>query len=68
MSVVGAGRMKCLCQAVHAFHTPARTKVYVSGIQPTGPPHIGNYLGFIRNWLRVQKVRERAATLPIQRA
>lgn len=26
----------------------------VSGIQPTGIPHIGNYLGFIENFIRIQ--------------
>ena len=26
----------------------------VSGIQPTGNLHLGNYLGAIRNWVRMQ--------------
>jgi len=26
-----------------------------SGIQPTGDPHLGNYLGAIRNWVRMQE-------------
>ena len=26
----------------------------VSGIQPTGSLHLGNYLGAIRNWVRMQ--------------
>lgn len=30
-------------------------KVVVSGIQPTGVPHLGNFFGFIENWLRLQK-------------
>lgn len=25
-----------------------------SGIQPTGIPHVGNYLGAIKNWVRLQ--------------
>lgn len=25
-----------------------------SGIQPTGTPHIGNYLGALKNWVRIQ--------------
>ncbi len=29
-------------------------KTIVSGIQPTGNPHIGNYLGAIRNWVAMQ--------------
>ena len=27
----------------------------VSGIQPTGNLHLGNYLGAIRNWVRMQE-------------
>ncbi|KAK6168875.1 hypothetical protein SNE40_020043 [Patella caerulea] len=30
-----------------------------SGIQPTGIPHIGNYVGAIRNWLKLQKKYQR---------
>ena len=26
----------------------------LSGIQPTGSPHIGNYLGALKNWARIQ--------------
>ncbi|KAL5604656.1 uncharacterized protein BROUX77_004842 [Berkeleyomyces rouxiae] len=40
--------------------TPAK-KVIFSGIQPTGTPHIGNYLGAIRQWVQLQK-EPRAAT------
>jgi tryptophanyl-tRNA synthetase len=29
-----------------------------SGIQPTGVPHLGNYLGAIRNWVALQKDHE----------
>ena len=25
-----------------------------SGIQPTGVPHLGNYLGAVRNWVALQ--------------
>ena len=32
---------------------PPAMKV-VSGIQPTGNLHLGNYLGAIRNWVRMQ--------------
>lgn len=28
--------------------------VVYSGIQPTGIPHIGNYLGAINNWAKLQ--------------
>jgi len=30
-----------------------RARVF-SGIQPTGSPHIGNYLGALKNWARIQ--------------
>ena len=30
----------------------------VSGIQPTGNLHLGNYLGAIRNWVRMQDAIE----------
>ncbi|MDB5682316.1 MAG: tryptophan--tRNA ligase [Sphingomonas bacterium] len=34
------------------------TKRIVSGIQPTGNLHLGNYLGAIRNWVRMQEEGE----------
>ncbi len=34
----------------------------VSGIQPTGNLHLGNYLGAIRNWVRMQDERPRRGT------
>ncbi|KZT18830.1 tryptophanyl-tRNA synthetase [Neolentinus lepideus HHB14362 ss-1] len=34
-------------------HTLSRT--YFSGIQPTGVPHLGNYLGALRNWVKLQR-------------
>src|ERR1700739_3793805 len=32
---------------------PRKTRV-LSGIQPTGSPHIGNYLGALKNWAEIQ--------------
>jgi tryptophanyl-tRNA synthetase len=29
-------------------------KVIFSGIQPTGVPHLGNYLGALRQWVKLQ--------------
>lgn len=29
-------------------------KVIFSGIQPTGIPHLGNYLGALRQWVKLQ--------------
>ena len=33
---------------------PVRPRVIFSGIQPTGIPHLGNYLGALRNWVELQ--------------
>ena len=34
--------------------TAAAPKVIFSGIQPTGVPHLGNYLGALRQWVDIQ--------------
>src|SRR5271170_1509996 len=34
--------------------TPAKQIIF-SGIQPTGVPHLGNYLGALKNWVRLQE-------------
>jgi tryptophanyl-tRNA synthetase len=34
--------------------TTEMKKRVLSGIQPTGSPHIGNYLGALKNWARIQ--------------
>jgi tryptophanyl-tRNA synthetase len=31
-----------------------KRKVIFSGIQPTGVPHLGNYLGALRQWVKLQ--------------
>lgn len=31
-----------------------KSKVIFSGIQPTGIPHLGNYLGALREWVKLQ--------------
>ncbi|KAI6103734.1 tryptophanyl-tRNA synthetase [Pisolithus croceorrhizus] len=38
-------------------------RVILSGIQPTGIPHLGNYLGALSNWVKLQKTAEPADTL-----
>ncbi|ORX61744.1 tryptophanyl-tRNA synthetase [Hesseltinella vesiculosa] len=35
-------------------HVPRPKRVILSGIQPTGIPHLGNYLGALDNWVRLQ--------------
>ena len=39
-------------QWLHTSH--ARAQVIFSGIQPTGVPHLGNYLGALQQWARLQ--------------
>jgi tryptophanyl-tRNA synthetase len=34
--------------------TPSIRARVLSGIQPTGSPHIGNYLGALKNWVNIQ--------------
>lgn len=38
-------------------------KVIFSGIQPTGIPHLGNYLGALRQWVHLQNTADDDATL-----
>lgn len=42
---------------------PTRHKTIFSGIQPTGVPHLGNYLGALRQWVRLQNEAEEDTTL-----
>ena len=37
------------------YSSSTRTKTVFSGIQPTGIPHLGNYLGALQNWVSLQK-------------
>jgi len=37
---------------------PENGTVIFSGIQPTGIPHLGNYLGALQNWKRLQNEAE----------
>lgn len=37
---------------------PSRKRVIVSGIQPTGVPHLGNYLGALKSWIALQNNAE----------
>ena len=41
------------CSQTNSFNDE-EPRVIVSGIQPTGVPHLGNYLGALRPWLRLQ--------------
>ncbi|KAH6893594.1 hypothetical protein B0T10DRAFT_400622 [Thelonectria olida] len=35
-----------------------KAKVIFSGIQPTGVPHLGNYIGALRQWVQLQQSEE----------
>ncbi|KAJ5882196.1 uncharacterized protein N7529_000868 [Penicillium soppii] len=35
--------------------TPVQEPVIFSGIQPTGVPHLGNYLGALHPWVKLQQ-------------
>ncbi len=39
-------------------HTMTKTKRALTGIQPSGELHIGNYLGAVRNWIRLAQRQE----------
>ncbi|KAF8643563.1 hypothetical protein AX16_008951 [Volvariella volvacea WC 439] len=40
---------------VNAEPEKRRRRVILSGIQPTGVPHLGNYLGALANWVKLQR-------------
>lgn len=40
--------------AVRRTYVTSPKRVIFSGIQPTGVPHIGNYLGALQQWVRLQ--------------
>ncbi|OWF47575.1 tryptophan--tRNA ligase, mitochondrial-like [Mizuhopecten yessoensis] len=44
---------RCLCSSINNENVTFPERVF-SGIQPTGIPHIGNYFGAIKNWIRLQ--------------
>ncbi|KAL7808449.1 tryptophanyl-tRNA synthetase [Trichoderma gracile] len=41
--------------AVAATKPAAQPRVVFSGIQPTGVPHLGNYVGALRQWVSLQR-------------
>lgn len=48
----------------HSFSkSSTRQQTIVSGIQPTGIPHLGNYLGAIQNWTNLQNSADRNDTI-----
>ncbi|KAK0417368.1 hypothetical protein QR680_012969 [Steinernema hermaphroditum] len=55
--VSGAAQTYCRVglRAASSGSSSSNTDVWFSGIQPTGVPHIGNYLGFIEPWIDIQE-------------
>ncbi|THV49959.1 hypothetical protein BGAL_0171g00130 [Botrytis galanthina] len=47
----------------HQSTQPSPPKIIFSGIQPTGIPHLGNYLGALQNWVRLQDTAESSTKL-----
>lgn len=41
-------------QRRHASDRSTADRIIFSGIQPTGIPHLGNYLGALRQWVQLQ--------------
>jgi tryptophanyl-tRNA synthetase len=44
--------------ASRAYSQQQKSKVIFSGIQPTGIPHLGNYLGALKQWVKLQDEAE----------
>ncbi|PNY23889.1 Tryptophan-tRNA ligase, mitochondrial [Tolypocladium capitatum] len=42
-------------RAAAAATNALRPRVVFSGIQPTGVPHLGNYVGALRQWVQLQQ-------------
>jgi tryptophanyl-tRNA synthetase len=55
-SCLSTTRLPARRRTVHTSSTTEASpdRVIFSGIQPTGVPHIGNYLGALREWVRLQ--------------
>lgn len=50
----GLSRTPRRWQSSSSGSQPPKDMVIFSGIQPTGTPHLGNYLGALRQWKRLQ--------------
>jgi tryptophanyl-tRNA synthetase len=47
----------------HITTSESSDRVIFSGIQPTGIPHLGNYLGALQEWVRLQDTASRGTKL-----
>ena len=54
-------KWRCGWVGTYTLHTHVHMSTHLgvkrvfSGIQPSGVPHLGNYIGAIRNWVQLQK-------------
>ncbi|MCJ1256589.1 Tryptophan--tRNA ligase, mitochondrial, partial [Lignoscripta atroalba] len=51
-AAIRASKVTLRCQS--STEPQASSQVIFSGIQPTGVPHLGNYLGALHQWVRLQ--------------
>lgn len=54
------GRLSLLTKRCHRCNSsnttpPVQEPIIFSGIQPTGVPHLGNYLGALHQWVKLQQ-------------
>jgi|SRR5277367_6073617 len=42
---------------------PSAKQIIFSGIQPTGVPHLGNYLGALKTWVKLQDTVDKEAKI-----
>jgi tryptophanyl-tRNA synthetase len=57
---------KCTCRRFKSSlaSSPASDKkIIFSGIQPTGVPHLGNYLGALQQWVELQEESDKTTSL-----
>ncbi|KJY02200.1 tryptophanyl-trna synthetase like protein [Zymoseptoria brevis] len=51
------------CTTTRQSSSVSNNKTIFSGIQPTGVPHLGNYLGALRQWVKLQDEAESSTRL-----
>ncbi|EWC45085.1 hypothetical protein DRE_06224 [Drechslerella stenobrocha 248] len=58
-------RIQISCAQTRLLSTtpPTQPEVVFSGIQPTGVPHLGNYLGALKHWVGIQDAAPPESTL-----
>jgi tryptophanyl-tRNA synthetase len=51
------------CRLYSILSSGTQHPIIFSGIQPTGTPHLGNYLGAMKNWANLQAELPESATI-----